>query len=146
MEISRTMDLGQLAEHMGSVATIDDAQAMRDLLIVREYNRSDTSDIPESAWLSMVDEAAMSANTLRRIQRAESELVAALADIADVRVWDGSGRISDYAPDLTDYDGDDSPGSEWDEECDRLLEEIREALPAGWIADWSDDDIIIDRE
>lgn len=71
----------------------------------------------------------------------------ALAPIVDVTRRD-AGRyvIPDYAPDSTDYDGDTEPGSPWDEDCDRLLAEIRAALPAGWTAEWSDNDVRIDWE
>jgi hypothetical protein len=47
-------------------------------------------------------------------------------------------------PDSADYGDDTAPGSPWDEACDALLAEIREALPAGWSADWSDSDLRID--
>jgi hypothetical protein len=73
---------------------------------------------------------------------------AALAQIADVHVDDDdNAHITDYAPDSSDaaYAGNTEPGSPWDEECGRLLAEIRDALPAGWSADWSDDDIAITR-
>lgn len=75
------------------------------------------------------------------------EMAAALKHIADVTVRDGRGRISDYAPDSSEppYDGETEPGSAWDEECDRLLAEVREALPPGWTAEWLDDDIVIER-
>lgn len=76
-----------------------------------------------------------------------AEVVKALAGIADVKIRDADRCcIPDYAPDSREYDDDTSPGSAWDEDCDRLLSEVRAALPAGWAADWSDDDIIIDRE
>lgn len=81
----------------------------------------------------------------------DREMISALAGIADVTGDDGRYRIVDYAPDSTepqylDDDGtpDTAPGSTWHEECDRLLAEIRAALPEGWSADWSDDDIVIE--
>jgi len=38
------------------------------------------------------------------------------------------------------------PGSAWWDECDSRLEDIRSLLPSGWTAEFSDDDVIIERE
>lgn len=77
----------------------------------------------------------------------DDAMVKALADIADVHIDEpGRAHITGYAPDSREYRDGTEPGGDWDEECDRLLAEIREALPAGYVADWSDDDIRIDWE
>ena len=65
--------------------------------------------------------------------------------------WDAKVRrddlvvIVDCAPESDDYGGSTEPGSEWDEECDRREKAIRDALPAGWTPEWSDDDLHIVR-
>lgn len=77
------------------------------------------------------------------------DVVKALASIADASVVsDDAARISGYAPDSSDeqYGGDTAPGSAWDERCGEMLAEIQEALPSGWAACWSDDDISIERD
>jgi len=56
MKIEPNMDLWQLAERMGSSATIDDATAMRDLL-VDAHKGEDTADVPESVWLLLLNRA-----------------------------------------------------------------------------------------
>lgn len=60
MEISTGMDLTQLAERMGSVATREDARAMRDVLVESSY--SDTRDIPAREWLEMMERAVSAAD------------------------------------------------------------------------------------
>lgn len=55
--------------------------------------------------------------------------------------------ISDAAPDSEDYGGNTEPGSDWDDECDRIIAGVRTAL--GKLranAEWSDNDIIITAE
>lgn len=63
MKITTTMNLEQLAERMSRdvEVTADVAAAMRDLLIERGYDGHETSEIPESEWLSMIDIAAANA-------------------------------------------------------------------------------------
>lgn len=56
MIIAADMNLSDLAERMGDVATEVDARAMRDLLVER-YEGQDTADIPEADWLAMLEEA-----------------------------------------------------------------------------------------
>lgn len=56
MFIAADMNLSDLAERMGDIATDVDARAMRDLLVER-YEGQDTADIPESDWLAMLEEA-----------------------------------------------------------------------------------------
>ena len=56
MEITRTMDLAQLAERMGAEATIDEARRMRDLLVA-EHDGESTDDIDEIQWIRMLDRA-----------------------------------------------------------------------------------------
>jgi hypothetical protein len=73
------------------------------------------------------------------------DVVTALKDIADVHAdSDDRGRIVGHAPPASDWQ-DIGPGSEWYEECDILLAEVRAALPSGWSAEWSDDDVMIYR-
>lgn len=74
------------------------------------------------------------------------DVLADISNIADLRETDRGYRVTNYAPDSSsdEYGGDTSPGSPWDEECDRLLAEIQALLPAGWEATWDDDDICID--
>lgn len=57
MEIKRNMDLYALAEAMGTVATIEDAEAMRDILIERGYEGMDTRDVLEDEWYEMLEAA-----------------------------------------------------------------------------------------
>ncbi len=59
MQITTIMNLDQLAEHMGDIATADEARAMRDLLVEAGYNS--TSEVPEAEWLTMLDLAAQQA-------------------------------------------------------------------------------------
>lgn len=77
-----------------------------------------------------------------------ADVATALSHIVEIHIDDSDGaHVTDYAPDSTDeeYGGNTEPGSAWDEECDRLLAEIREELPEGWQANWSDDDLHIER-
>lgn len=87
-------------------------------------------------------------DTLVAAARSEDEaMLAALRHLVEPqysRVSD-AWYVSDYAPASAEHGGSTEPGSPWDEECDRLLAEIRAALPPGWTVDWSDDDIRIER-
>lgn len=56
MKVHGDMDLNELAERMGTDATLDDASAMCDLL-VEKFDGQDTSEIPEGDWLAMMEEA-----------------------------------------------------------------------------------------
>lgn len=56
----------------------------------------------------------------------------------------GTIYIADCAPCSDDYDGNTEPGSEWDEACDEILDEIQSHLPNGVVAFWSDDDVVIE--
>ncbi|HGE8241974.1 hypothetical protein LZT27_18570 [Aeromonas veronii] len=56
MKVHADMDLNELAERMGTEATMDDASVMCDLL-VDKFDGQDTSDIPEGEWLAMLEEA-----------------------------------------------------------------------------------------
>lgn len=79
------------------------------------------------------------------IEARDAVMLDAVHRIADTS-WrdDGHYVIADYAPDRAEYEDGDSPGSDWDRECERLLTEIRTALPDGWVADWADDDVRIE--
>lgn len=57
MKVHSDMDLNQLAERMGPEATLDDASAMRDLL-VENFDGQDTTEIPEGEWLALMVLAA----------------------------------------------------------------------------------------
>ena len=105
-------------------------------------------DDPEAARLSAEIDRALCGDEDDR----DAEMIAALQDIVEP-TWRGRGRYSvpGYAPDSSDDaysddngDPDTSPGSPWDKECDRLLAEVQRALPAGWTAEWSDDDLLIE--
>jgi hypothetical protein len=63
MKITTNMNLEQLAERMSRDVEVsaDVAAAMRDLLIEHGYDGQDTSDIPESEWLAMIDIAVANA-------------------------------------------------------------------------------------
>lgn len=54
MKITTSMDLGSLAEAMGSIATPRDAQLMRDALITAGHE--DTENIEEPEWLSIMNQ------------------------------------------------------------------------------------------
>jgi hypothetical protein len=56
LTVSASMDLDQLAQHMGDSATIEQARAMRDLL-VDDHLGVDVGDIIEGVWLALLDEA-----------------------------------------------------------------------------------------
>lgn len=56
MKVHSDMDLSQLAERMGTEATLDDASTMCDLL-VEKFDGQDTSEIPEGEWLALLEEA-----------------------------------------------------------------------------------------
>ena len=55
MRVSATMDLGQLAELMGSETTRREAELMRQFLMDDGYY--DTNDVKESEWLEMIRDA-----------------------------------------------------------------------------------------
>lgn len=57
MKISSKMIFSELAEHMGSDATRDDAMVMRELLVRNDWTGYDTAEIPQHLWESMVCEA-----------------------------------------------------------------------------------------
>lgn len=57
LAICRTMNLDWLAQHMGSMVTIAQAAAMRDLLIEAGHYYDDVRDIPETEWLRLLDQA-----------------------------------------------------------------------------------------
>jgi hypothetical protein len=50
MIIDGNMNLDQLAERMGDVATKEDARAMRGILIEQGHWNKDTGDIEEAEW------------------------------------------------------------------------------------------------
>ncbi|MDH1506276.1 hypothetical protein N5I20_14525 [Aeromonas caviae] len=56
MKVHSNMDLNQLAERMGTEATLDDAAAMRELL-VEKFDGQDTAEIPEGEWMALLEEA-----------------------------------------------------------------------------------------
>lgn len=55
MKISLSMDLGQLAEGMGTEATHGDARRLREVLVRSGFENLE--DLPDGAWWRMVDEA-----------------------------------------------------------------------------------------
>jgi hypothetical protein len=54
VKISHSMNLGELAARMGSVATEDEALAMRELLAER-YDGEDTAEIGERDWICLLE-------------------------------------------------------------------------------------------
>ena len=54
MEISRTMDLQELARHIGSDTTESQARHMRDQLLP-QFEGLDTADVPDSTWHGMIN-------------------------------------------------------------------------------------------
>lgn len=53
MKIESTMNLQDLAERMGDVATTEDAARMRSVL-VPEFDGEDTADVPEARWMELL--------------------------------------------------------------------------------------------
>lgn len=60
MRIASNMNLHNLAERMGDRSKIDDADAMRDLLVAR-FDGQDTADVPEGEWFDMRERATAGA-------------------------------------------------------------------------------------
>jgi len=56
MIIHRNMDLGQLQQLMGDVATRDEAAALRDILV--DTGIANTDNIVEADWLELLELAA----------------------------------------------------------------------------------------
>lgn len=54
MTIEPSMNLGELAEFIGSYATREDAEAVRDCLLASGYEHMDTSMISDSNWENIV--------------------------------------------------------------------------------------------
>lgn len=117
--------------------------------VAREVSlrRPDLAQGDDIAAVLMSDPALTADAVIEILDEAAADfMVDALANIAEVVEHDGHWYIRNYAPDSSGYRGGTEPGGDWDEECDRRLKEIRDALPAGWSADWSDDDIRIERD
>ena len=57
MFIDGNIDLAQLAERMGDSATIEEARALRKMLIEEGWWGKDTADIPEAEWLMACETA-----------------------------------------------------------------------------------------
>lgn len=55
MLIGKTMDLNQLAERLGTEATLEDARLMRDALIASDLAGHDTAEIGEVQWSAIMD-------------------------------------------------------------------------------------------
>lgn len=55
MLISKTMDLNQLAERLGTEATLEDARLMRDALVASELTGHDTAEIDDVQWSAIMD-------------------------------------------------------------------------------------------
>ena len=106
-------------------------------------------------WDGVGDPRDERGNTIYRVQARREEatrtrralLAAALSgyDLHDRSPGPGY-YLADLAPDSTEYAGVTDPGSPWDEACDEILADIRALLPACWVAEWSDDDIVIEYE
>ncbi len=57
MYIDWNMDLDQLMERMGDVATKGEAKHMRRILNEEGWQQQDTNDIPEAEWATMLEAA-----------------------------------------------------------------------------------------
>ena len=55
MRIHPQMNLGELAERMGGDPTIEEAEAMRALLLGAPYTT--TEEVPEDAWIDLLEQA-----------------------------------------------------------------------------------------
>ena len=62
MIISPTMNLGELAERMGSITTEDEARIMRDILVDLR-DGEDTADIEEHEWVCLLKMATSAGAT-----------------------------------------------------------------------------------
>jgi hypothetical protein len=71
-------------------------------------------------------------------------IAAAVADIGEAVWHDGRWVIQRAVPPRSDYECV-APGSEWEDDGDALLERAQAMLPPGWVALWSDDDLVIQR-
>ena len=117
----------------------------------KAYNRwlegsSDACDTDTKDALLSVDRNDFAVAWEECVERDDIQcVVAAIANVADASVERDRVRITGYAPDSGDYGGDTGPGSEWDDERERRMADLRELLPDGWQAEWSDDDVLIER-
>lgn len=57
MQIATNMNLNDLMERMGDVATQGEAELMRDLL-VEQFDGQDTADVQEAAWMELLEKVA----------------------------------------------------------------------------------------
>jgi hypothetical protein len=57
MFITWEMDLDHLAERMGAETNAAEAKHMRRILCEEGWQHMDTADIPETAWLEMLESA-----------------------------------------------------------------------------------------
>lgn len=72
MDVSATMDLGQLAELMGNDCTQAEAKVMRRLLIEGGYAGRNVRDIAETDWLRLASEAAEEVEQVPEEERLEN--------------------------------------------------------------------------
>lgn len=91
MNISRNMNLDNLAERMGSEATTDEATTMRAVLALRFGDR-DTSDLSEAEWLSAMTDAmslrtAIAAGNDELAEAEARELVRATGTQSNADEW-----------------------------------------------------------
>jgi uncharacterized protein YbjQ (UPF0145 family) len=58
------MTTTEMMERMGTEATESEADAMIEIMASSEYSDVPTGEIPENAWLSMIDEAVSACKTV----------------------------------------------------------------------------------
>lgn len=135
---------GVIVSGLSSMSAADSAL----LELIRR--REETSGLYVESYRSAMDEDEDESDGLRvgDLPTVIDDVIVALENVAEVHAdSDDRGHITDYAPDSSEpeYDGNTEPGSAWDEACAKLLSAVRSALPAGWEADWSDNDVVITR-
>lgn len=113
------------------------------------YRTTDTwaqrPDTGEQGLTSVSYEEADSDSIEWSQQKRDAALLQTLAQVADFQsTKPGHLVCSNLAPDSKDYGGETEPGSEWDDECERILARVRNLIPAGWEADWCDDDMVVE--
>lgn len=91
MEISTSMELGQLAERMGDAATVADARAMRELLGDSGY--SETGDVPQTEWAAMLERAVASAADLVAIEYMPEHLRASHEAAGNAGIYPHNGAV-----------------------------------------------------
>ncbi len=138
---------GNMLPHLSVVELDEDAESAAESAFAF-WVKEEGTDAPDTLaddqrdeWANAVIEAIADA-----IRKSQAERVkATLSSVVDVIVENDGGwlRAANVAPDSKGETTE--PGSAWDKACNALLAEVRGALPDGWTAEWSDDDILVAR-